>query len=61
MRDPRRIDRILELIKKVWTRSPDLRLTQIIMNALQANYDPYYVEDNILEEKLREMYQKHYQ
>lgn len=54
MRDPKRIERMLSLIKKVWLDGPDLRLTQLIMNVLRMSQDPYYVEDNILEEKLKE-------
>jgi len=53
MRDPARIDRILELVEKIWYNAPDLRLTQIIMNALRMNSDPYYVEDDKLEDALK--------
>jgi len=60
MRDPKRIDRMLKLVEKVWKKSPDLRLTQLIMNTLAINYDPYYIEDDILEEKLKDMYEKYY-
>ena len=56
MRDPKRIDRISKLIKEIWKNNPDLRLTQLIMNALQMNQDPYYVEDDKLEKKLKEYY-----
>ncbi len=53
MRDPARIERISELVKKVWIHFPDLRLTQLIMNVLQLNRDPYYIEDDILEAALK--------
>ena len=53
MRDPARIDRMLELVRKVWYDAPDLRLTQLIMNELRMNSDPYYVEDQILEDALK--------
>ena len=53
MRDPARIDRMLELIRKVWYDEPDLRLTQLIMNELRMNSDPYYVEDETLEDALK--------
>lgn len=52
MRDPSRIKRILQLVEIIWESSPDLRLTQVIMNALNMNSDPYYVEDKLLEESL---------
>jgi len=49
MRDPKRIKRILKLVEKIWEENPDLRLTQLIMNALEMNQDPYYIEDTHLE------------
>jgi hypothetical protein len=53
MRDPARIEKILSLIRKLWYKKPDLRLTQLIMNALNMSQDPYYVEDDRLEEALK--------
>jgi hypothetical protein len=53
MRDPARIEVMLGLIRKVWYDAPDLRLTQLIMNELKMNSDPYYVEDDILEDALK--------
>jgi len=53
MRNPERIPKILKLIEKIWYAYPDLRLTQIIMNVLSMNEDPYYVEDDKLEEALK--------
>lgn len=58
MRDPNRIDTILSLIRNIWYSKPDLRLTQLIMNALKMNQDPYYVEDERLEKALREYLKK---
>lgn len=57
MRDPQRIEKILGLIRKVWYKSPDLRLTQLIMNALRMNSDPYHIEDEILEKALKDYYE----
>ena len=54
MRDPQRIGPMLRLITEIWYTYPDLRLTQIIMNALKMNQDPYYVEDDKLKEALEE-------
>lgn len=54
MRDPKRINRMIELIRGIWLTQPDTRLTQLIMNALNMDSDPYYVEDDILEKKLKE-------
>jgi len=53
MRDPARIERMLKLVERVWYDGPDLRLTQIIMNVLAMNSDPYYVEDDKLENALK--------
>ena len=54
MRDPNRIGKIIELITEIWHTYPDLRLTQLIMNALKMNQDPYYVEDEKLKKALEE-------
>jgi len=54
MRDPNRIEPMLQLIREVWYTTPDLRLTQLIMNALRSNQDPYYVEDERLKKALEE-------
>ena len=54
MRDPERIDRILKRVEEIWKANPDLRLTQLIMNALELDVDPYYIEDDTLEKKLIE-------
>jgi len=54
MRDPNRIEPIIQLIKEIWYSQSDLRLTQLIMNALKMNSDPYYIEDDKLEEALKD-------
>lgn len=53
MREKERIERIMGLVKKIWYYHPDLRLTQLIMNVLKYNGDPYYIEDDQLEEALK--------
>lgn len=58
MRDPTRIKRMLKLVEKIWVKHPDLRLTQLIMNALRMNSDPYYVEDDKLEDALKLYYEE---
>jgi hypothetical protein len=45
---------MLALIRKIWYEQPDLRLTQLIMNALAMNKDPYYIEDEHLEASLED-------
>ena len=54
MRDPNRIEPMLALIREIWYETPDLRLTQIIMNALKMTSDPYYIEDEKLKKALEE-------
>lgn len=55
MRDINRIDRILDRLKTLWKKYPDLRLGQLILNVLQ---DPalYYIEDAELIDLLEEYY-----
>jgi len=51
MRDPDRIPRILEKLRRYWERYPDLRLGQLVGN-VNTRYDPYHLEDDLLEEWL---------
>ena len=55
MRDPKRIDRVLNLIKEIWEKNPDLRLCQLIENSLESHC-LYYYEDDSLEDSLRKFY-----
>jgi uncharacterized protein YihD (DUF1040 family) len=54
MRDPKRINPILSDIERIWTKTPDLRLCQIL-NILAKTYgdykqtDLFYFEDSDLE------------
>lgn len=52
MRDPERIDRILNLIREIWQEYPDLRLGQLLSNFAKFSLDPYYYEDDIIEKRL---------
>lgn len=64
MRNPDRIDRVLKLISEIWHEYPDLRLCQLIGNCFPdhvdeyyiPNLDIYYIEDDELEERLRDTY-----
>lgn len=58
MRDPKRIDRIIEALRVEWHTQPDSRLTQLIMNILNMSSDPFYIEDDILEAKLKQYQQR---
>jgi uncharacterized protein YihD (DUF1040 family) len=54
MRDPQRIDRILNLIAVIWRRDPDLRLGQLLYNFAGFKDADYNTEDDLTEKKLRE-------
>lgn len=57
MRNPNRIDRILNEIRIIWKKYPDLRLGQLILNVIE---DPalYYIEDEELVKLLKQTYLK---
>lgn len=52
MRDPSRIDEVLQLLRQVWTLEPDLRLGQLIFNAARSCEpglsDVFSIEDSNL-------------
>ena len=56
MRDPARIDEILELLGKVWHAEPDLRLGQLIYNVARERepklLDIFSIEDGTLRKGL---------
>jgi len=53
MRDPKRIKRIVSLIENIWHKYPDLRLGQMLINAINLDYE---TDDEILEKELKEYY-----
>jgi hypothetical protein len=58
MRDPARIDQVLGLVRQVWMRSPDLRLGQLIANAVRPREpcpEVFAIEDTILARRLERM------
>ena len=56
MRDPKRIDVILQEIGAIWHKYPDMRLGQLIGNVLEGP-SLYYVEDDSLVKALKHMYE----
>ncbi|MCU0706558.1 MAG: hypothetical protein MUF18_21590 [Fimbriiglobus sp.] len=56
MRDPARIEPILEEIRRIWTACPDLRLSQLLVNVIRSP-EPcpqiFYFEDDKLLDRLR--------
>jgi len=56
MRDKKRIDRILRLLKRIWCKYPDVRLLQLLSDTMPNSETWYYMEDDILEDFLTKMY-----
>ena len=56
MRDPARIERMLDLLHQYWLRYPDQRLSQIVVNLIRPG-EPcprvFYAEDDRVEAALR--------
>ena len=56
MRDPARIDDMLELLGEIWRLEPDLRLGQLVFNAARMRepelQDVYSIEDGALRKGL---------
>ncbi len=55
MRDPGRIQEVLEVIREIWFKKTRLRLLQLLINALPQG-DPYYIEDDLLIDFLKDYY-----
>ncbi len=57
MRNPERIPDVIEALRKLWEKSPDLRLGQLIAGVqwgVQLPSDLFNVEDDVLINKLYE-------
>lgn len=56
MRDPARIDRIINKLRAAWKANPDLRLGQLIHNTVPTQYkaDFFYLEDDQIEKCIDE-------
>lgn len=57
-RDPNRIGPTLQLVRLYWQLHPDLRLGQLITQ-MGDQLDPFYLEDDRLQQKLREALKAH--
>jgi uncharacterized protein YihD (DUF1040 family) len=57
MRNSERIPEILDMIKGIWEKSPDLRFFQIIalIKCKIGSDDPFFYEDDKLLEELKKM------
>lgn len=57
MRDPERIDRLLDQIRMIWQTHPDYRLGQLIVNFVRPQQpcaEIYNIEDDELEDKINQ-------
>ena len=57
-RNPARIDPTLEKIGEIWKKSPQLRLGQLLGNCIRTAIQFYYMEDDVLLERLEAMYKE---
>jgi hypothetical protein len=58
MRDPARIDEIIDLLRDAWHQHPDLRLGQFVVSLLEYDrpaHAAFYVEDDLAQKFLRAM------
>lgn len=55
MRDPQRIDRLLEQLRFIWKKYPDMRLGQMLINCVSPS-KIYYIEDEDLSVLLEKQY-----
>lgn len=57
MRDPERIPKVLDEVKKVWEKFPDFRLGQLIECVVGRSPHPlFYIEDEDLVKRIEELY-----
>jgi uncharacterized protein YihD (DUF1040 family) len=62
MRDPARIDQVLDVLRRVWTKNPDLRLGQLIVNAVGPQEpcpEVFGIEDSVLARRLQRLADGH--
>ncbi len=59
MRDPKRIQQLIGTLRGIWYQVPDLRLGQLIINCTHdLETDLFYIEDEVLLQKLKEYAKK---
>lgn len=56
MRDSKRINKCLRKIKEVWSKNPDLRLGQLLLNIVPSVNSLYFIEDEELINLLEKFY-----
>lgn len=58
MRDPKRIDNFLKIISDIWKTYPDLRFSQLVLNAIDD--DDYYTEDDEILNRFLSVYERNF-
>jgi len=53
-RNPQRINPMLERIRALWHANPDFRLMQLLQVVISRGGDHFYLEDDVLDRRLRE-------
>ncbi len=56
MRDPKRVEEVLDALRAYWQKCPDQRLGQILWNI--TGRDPFYLEDDELIKRIKEKLEK---
>jgi hypothetical protein len=56
MREPGRIERILNLVRKIWYIYPDQRFGQLITNCISS--EMWFIEDDEIEKRLKEILER---
>jgi uncharacterized protein YihD (DUF1040 family) len=54
VRDPKRIEKVLSMVRNVWLENPDLRFFQVveILKSQVGQEDCFYIEDETLLEAM---------
>ncbi len=55
-RSPERITPMLAKVEELWKKAPQLRLGQLLGNCAKSETTLYYMEDDVLLEKMIAMY-----
>lgn len=60
MRDPKRIRKFCKQLADLWlSECPDMRFGQLMVYVMSKCDDIFYVEDDVLAERLKEIIKKH--
>jgi uncharacterized protein YihD (DUF1040 family) len=58
MRDPRRMNKLLDVLKKCWEKEPDWRFGQLMVNFLgQLPRDPFFYEEDEMIEEMKKYFE----